>query len=37
MRYYFYIREGTDVEIEQEGTDLPSIDAAHEEAREAAP
>lgn len=37
MRYYFHIREGTDVEIDEEGTDLPSIDAAHEEAREAAP
>jgi len=36
MRYYFHIREGTDVEIDQEGTELPSIDADHEEAREAA-
>ncbi|MDM9646819.1 hypothetical protein [Rhizobium sp. S163] len=36
MRYYFHIRDGLDIEIDPEGTELPSVTAAHEEARDAA-
>jgi hypothetical protein len=36
MRYYFHIRDGLDIEIDPEGTELPSVNAAQQEAREAA-
>lgn len=36
MRFYFHVRSQEGYDIDEEGIDLPSIDAARDEARKAA-